>query len=69
MAKILFNRTYIKLWSREPDEHKVITSDEAIQGYHEYLKAYAPSDPQYYGFGKDSLREAKTLAEWLDTEI
>lgn len=63
------NRTYIKLWSRQPDQYKIITSDDAIEGYHEYLKAYAPNGPKNYAYGKYSLREVKTLSEWLDTEI
>lgn len=57
-------RTYIKLWSLEPYDYKIISQDDAIKGYVDYLQSVTKSQ-----FGNTNLRHAKSFAEWLDTEI
>lgn len=52
---------YTKLWSLNPDEYRIITEDEAYKGYTDWLKHFVDT-------GK-TMRNAKSFAEWLDTEI
>lgn len=57
-------KTYKKIWSLDPNLYKTITEDEALNGYIKHLTAVMHSD-----LLDMSLRDAKTMAEWLDTEI
>lgn len=58
-------KTYLKLWSLNPDLYRTISETEALKGYIEYLQDFIASIEQ------DDLDvdDYKSFEEWLGTEI
>ncbi len=59
--KSVSERVYPKITSWNPDNHTALEAEGVVMGYHRYLMEYALT-------GKDLIL-AKTISEWLNTEI
>lgn len=60
---------YSKIWSTNPNLYKEMNQKEALDGYIEYLNAYAKSTIFEPRRAIVNLGHAKSFDDWLNTEI